>query len=61
MAGMLLGYNPWDIGLQVHQVQVEQLLDKIGIEYDPKDKFIGKSGNYIGEPEKPQVLIVSSE
>lgn len=58
MAGMLLGYNPWDIGMQVHQVQVESLLDKIGIEYDPKDKYIGKSGNFLGEPEKPQNLLV---
>jgi heterodisulfide reductase subunit B len=58
MAGMLLGYNPWDLGFQIHQVQVEQLLDKIGIEYDPEDKFIGKSGKYLGEPEKPENLIV---
>lgn len=58
MAGMLLGYNPWDIGLQLHQVQVEPLLDKIGIEYDPKDKYVGKSGKYLGEPEKPDNLLV---
>ena len=58
MTGMLLGYNPWDMGMQMHQVQVENLLDKIGIEYDPEDKYIGKSGTYLGEPEKPDNLKV---
>ena len=58
MAGMLLGYNPWDLGMQLHQVQVESLLDKIGIAYDPADKYVGKSGKFLGEPEKPEVLKV---
>jgi heterodisulfide reductase subunit B len=58
MTGMLLGYNPWNIGFQLHQVQVEPLLDKIGIEYNIKDKYIGKSGQPIGEPEKPENLVV---
>ena len=56
MTGMLLGYNPWDIGMQVHQVQTESLLDKIGIEYDPQDKYVGVSGTFLGEPEKPTNL-----
>ena len=58
MTGMLLGYNPWEIGMQIHQVQVEPLLDKIGIEYNSKDKYLGKSGKNLGEPEKPENLIV---
>lgn len=58
MTGMLLGYNPWDMGMQMHQVQVESLLDKIGVKYDPNDKYIGKSGTYLGEPEKPDNLKV---
>ena len=58
MAGMLLGYNPWNIGLQLHQVQVEPLLDKIGIEYNLNDKYVGKSGKHLGEPEKPENLLV---
>lgn len=61
MAGMLLGYNPWDLGMQLHQIQVEPLLDKIGIDYDPNDKYIGKSGQYIGQPQKPQYLKVDYE
>ena len=56
MTGMLLGYNPWNIGMQVHQVQTESLLDKIGIEYDPQDKYVGVSGTFLGEPEKPTNL-----
>ena len=58
MTGMLLGYNPWDIGMQVHQVQTESLLDKKGIEYDPQDKYVGVSGTFLGEPEKPTNLVV---
>jgi len=58
MTGMLLGYNPWDTGMQIHQVQAEQLFDKIGIEYDPQDKYTGKSGKFLGEPEKPTHLVV---
>lgn len=61
LAGLLLGYNPWDLGFQVHQVQVESLLDKIGVEYDPNDKFVGKSGKFLGEPEKPEYLITDYE
>jgi len=58
MTGMLLGYNPWELGLQIHQVQVESLLDKIGIEYNAEEKYIGKSGMKLNLPEKPLNLIV---
>lgn len=57
MAGMLLGYNPWVMGMQMHQVQVERLLDKIGIPYDPNDKYKGENGKIIQNPEKPKVLL----
>jgi len=39
LAGLVLGYDPWDLGLQMHQVDSEPLLDKIGIEYDKKSKY----------------------
>lgn len=42
VAGLVLGYDPWDLGLQMHQVNCEPLLDKIGIEYDPDDKYVLK-------------------
>ena len=56
IAGLLLGYNPWDIGLQTHQVAVEPLLDKLGIVYDPEKKYNGRNGEDIGIPESPLVL-----
>jgi len=56
VAGLVLGYDPWDIGLQVHQVAVEPLLDKMGIDYDPRKKYLGKAGKYIGKPKMPDVL-----
>ena len=29
MAGLVLGYDPWVLGMQMHQVDVEPLLDKM--------------------------------
>ena len=56
VAGLVMGYDPWDLGLQTHQVGVEPLLDKMGIPYDPSKKYLGKNGKNIGEPEKPHCL-----
>lgn len=56
LAGLVLGYNPWDLGLQVHQVPVEPLLDKIGIPYDHDKKFTGIHGEDIGRPAAPAFL-----
>ena len=56
LAGLLLGFDPWDVGLQIHQVAVEPLLDKLGIVYDPEKKYKGRNGEDIGLPDKPQVL-----
>jgi len=53
LASLLLGYDPWDLGLQVHQTPVESLLNKIGIEYDPKEKYKGKNGKDLGRPVEP--------
>jgi heterodisulfide reductase subunit B len=39
VAGLVLGFDPWDLGLQMHQTDCEPLLDKMGIEYSPEDKF----------------------
>lgn len=57
LAGIVLGYDPWDLGLQLHQVNVEPLLQKIGVEYDPSRKFFSRDGRNLGNPEKPEVLI----
>lgn len=56
IAGLLLGHDPWDIGLQSHQVSVEPLLDKLGISYNPELKYKGSEGEDIGSPEHPEVL-----
>jgi heterodisulfide reductase subunit B len=56
LAGVLLGYNPWDMGLQIHQVSVEPLLDKLGVEYNPGEKYKGRNGEDIGIPLKPEIL-----
>ena len=58
MAGLLLGYDPWKLGLQIHQVQCERLLDKIGIPYDPKEKYKAANGKILRAPEKPENLLV---
>ena len=58
LTGLLLGYNPWELGLQMHQVQVERLLDKIGIVYDENDKYRGCDGSLLQSPERPVNLLV---
>lgn len=50
MAGLVLGYDPWQLGMQMHQVDVEPLLNKMGVQYDPTTKYLGKNGKYIGKP-----------
>lgn len=58
VAGLVLGFNPWDIGLQVHQVAVEPLLDKIGIPYSIEEKFKGVQSKDLGKPNRPSVMKV---
>jgi len=53
IAGLLLGYDPWEIGLQTHQVQSEVLMDKLGISYNKADKYKGPGGIDLGVPETP--------
>ncbi|MBR6831655.1 MAG: heterodisulfide reductase subunit B [Tidjanibacter sp.] len=55
LAGLVLGYEPWELGLQMHQVDVEPMLDKMGIAYDPMTKYLGKNGKFIGKPEDAMV------
>ena len=56
LAALVLGYDPWDIGLQIHQVAVEPLLDKIGIPYAPAAKYLGVNSKDLGKPEFPEHL-----
>lgn len=56
IAGLVMGYDPWDLGLQMHQVAVEPLLDKMGIKYDPDKKYKGVNGKDLSMPESPSIL-----
>ena len=56
MAGLVLGVDPWDLGLQVHQVGPEPLLDKIGMPYDPEKKYLGLNEKELKKPGLPTVL-----
>ncbi len=58
MAGLVLGFDPWEMGMQLHQVSVEPVLDKMGISYDPEKKYLGHNAEFIGKPVKPNVLKV---
>ncbi|MBN2806457.1 MAG: hypothetical protein JXR22_07340 [Prolixibacteraceae bacterium] len=49
LAGLVLGYDPWKLGLQFHQVEVEPFLDKMGIAYKKGDKYKNLDGKIIGE------------
>jgi heterodisulfide reductase subunit B len=53
LAGLVLGYDPWDLGLQMHQVNCEPLLQKMGVDYDPSQKYKGKNGKDLGKPAIP--------
>ena len=56
MAGLILGYDPWDLGIQLHQVDVEPLLQKLGVPYDPEQKYKGAGGCDLGHPKKTEWL-----
>jgi heterodisulfide reductase subunit B len=56
LAGIVLGFDPWDLGLQVHQVPVEPLLDKMGVSYDLSMKYLGNEGKVLGKPAFPAFL-----
>jgi heterodisulfide reductase subunit B len=56
LAGLVLGYNPWDLGLQMHQVSCEPVLDKMGIPYDPEQKYNGLNSKELGSPVIPANL-----
>jgi heterodisulfide reductase subunit B len=50
LAGIVMGYDPWKLGLQYHNVQSEPLLDKMGVRYDPEMKYLTKDGKKLPAP-----------
>jgi heterodisulfide reductase subunit B len=49
------------MGMQMHQVAVEPLLVKMGVDFDPAAKFLGRGGKYIGAPEQATVNTFSGD
>lgn len=58
LAALCLGYDPWEIGLQMHQTAVEPLLIKMGVKYNPDEKYKGFSGKQLEKPGIPELLKV---
>jgi heterodisulfide reductase subunit B len=54
LAGLVLGYDPWVLGLQMHQIDTEPVLKKMGIEYNPDKKFANSKGETVKKPLKPK-------
>jgi heterodisulfide reductase subunit B len=50
VAGLILGYDPWELGLQYHNVQALPLLRKMGIKADPSKRFLARDGTRLPEP-----------
>ena len=40
----------------MNQVSVEPFLDKMGVEYEAKEKYLNINGNDLGKPLKPNIL-----
>lgn len=53
LAGLVLGFDPWELGIQTHQIGAESLFDKMGIRYDPSMKYSGRNGQPLPVPEMP--------
>lgn len=56
LAGLVMGYDPWDLGLQMHQTDCEPFLKKMGIPFDPEKKYRGVKGINYGQPKLPTFI-----
>ena len=52
LAGVVMGYNPWELGLQYHNVQSDRLFDRMGVKYSLEEKFIDSEGKHLPVPEE---------
>jgi heterodisulfide reductase subunit B len=50
LAGLVLGYDPWVLGLQYHNVQSDRVMDRMGVLYDQEMKFLSKEGQKLSPP-----------
>lgn len=58
VAALSLGYDPWQVGLQMHQTATEPLLHKMGIVFKPSEKYKGFTGKQLEKPRIPELLKV---
>ena len=56
LAALVLGFEPWNVGLQMHEINTESLLDKMGIAYNPDEKYLDKNKQPIGSFNKTGCL-----
>ncbi len=61
LAGLALGYDVWDLGLQTHQVSAEPVFVKMGVPFDPDKKYKGLNGKQMGKPKKPGVMKIDMD
>ncbi len=51
LAGLVLGYDPWVLGLQYHNVQSDRFMARMGVPCEPEMKFLSKEGERLPTPE----------
>lgn len=56
LAGLVLGYDPWELGIQYHMVQSEPLLKKMGITFNSSEKYLTRDGT----PMEPPVNLINA-
>ncbi len=50
LAGLVLGIDPWKLGLQMHQVDAEPLFNKMGVTYEPQQKYNATKHKPLSKP-----------
>lgn len=58
LTALLLGFDPWEIGLQMHQVQHEALFEKMALHFKRHTKYTTKEGKELARPQKPSILLI---
>ena len=43
------------------KIEMAKLLDKLGVEYDPSAKYLGRNGKFLGRPERAIVNSCSQD
>jgi heterodisulfide reductase subunit B len=51
LAGLVLGYDPWVLGMQYHNVQSDKVMERMGVPFNVETKFLSKEGAILAPPE----------